>query len=176
VSDPPRTPLRTARLLLEPISHAHDEDLLEAALASRHELLPWMPWAVDITMESQSEYTDRAIPAWAAGSPDFAMTENGIAIGVIGFHRLADGEYEIHYWLSTERTGEGIVTEAGHALLVWARDTLKARRIVLNAGMENRRSLGVADRLGFSRDGDLEGGMTGGSVAIFPAYTHHLDL
>jgi RimJ/RimL family protein N-acetyltransferase len=42
--------------------------------------------------------------------------------------------------------------------------------------MENRRSLSVAERLGFTRDGELEGGMTGGSLGTFPAYRHHLDL
>jgi RimJ/RimL family protein N-acetyltransferase len=42
--------------------------------------------------------------------------------------------------------------------------------------MENRRSLAVAERLGFARDGEFEGGMTGGSVSVFPAYTHHLDI
>jgi RimJ/RimL family protein N-acetyltransferase len=42
--------------------------------------------------------------------------------------------------------------------------------------MENRRSLAVAERLGFTRDGELEGGMTGANVALFPAYSHHLAL
>jgi ribosomal-protein-serine acetyltransferase len=173
----PRLPIQTARLVLEPVSHAHDGDLFQASIASRPELLPWMPWAVEVSMETQVAYTDgRGLPGWETGSPAFAITEHGVAIGVIGLDRHAEGEYEIHYWLETDRTGRGYVTEAAQALLVWARESLGATRILLNAGMENQRSLAVAERLGFTRDGELEGGMTGGSVAIFPAYRHHLDL
>jgi RimJ/RimL family protein N-acetyltransferase len=176
VSIPRRLPLQTARLVLEPVSHAHDDDLFQAALASRAELLPWMPWAVDLSMDAQSAYTDRALTEWESGSPAFAITEHGMAVGIIGLMRETDAEYEIHYWLATERTGRGYVTEAAQALLGWARDALGAHRIALHAGMENRRSLAVAERLGFTRDGELEGGMTGGSVALFPAYRHHLAL
>lgn len=173
---PPREALRTARLVLEPISHAHDSDLFQASLASRAELLPWMPWAVDLTMNAQSAYADRARSEWEAGSPAFAITEHGVAIGVIGLTRESDSQYEIHYWLATDRTGRGFVTEAAQTLLEWARDVLRGQRITLHAGMVNRRSLAIAERLGFTRDGELEGGMTGGSVAVFPAYSHHLDL
>ena len=172
----PRTPLTTARLLMEPISHAHDSDLFQASLASRAELLPWMPWAVDLTMDSQSAYADRAVTDWDAGSPAFAILEHGMAVGVIGLVRSSDAEYELHYWLATDRTGRGYVTEAAQVLLEWARGALGARRVVLHAGMENRRSLAVAERLGFLRDGEVDGGMTGGSVTVFPAYSHHLDL
>ena len=135
-----------------------------------------MPWAVGMSMETQAAYADRAAVEWASGSPAFVITEHGVAIGVIGLMHETGSEYEIHYWLATDRTGRGYVTEAARALIPWARGTLGARRIVLHAGMENRRSLAVAERLGFTRDGELEGGMTGGSVAIFPAYMHHLDL
>jgi ribosomal-protein-serine acetyltransferase len=172
---PSRAPLQTARLVLEPISHAHDSDLFEASLASRAELLPWMPWALELSMDAQSAFTDRAIAEWESGSAAFAITELGTAIGVISL-RKTDSEYDLHYWLATDRTGQGYVTEAGQALLEWARVALGARRIALHAGMENRRSLAVAERLGFTRDGELEGGMTGGTVAVFPAYRHHLDL
>jgi RimJ/RimL family protein N-acetyltransferase len=173
----PREPIKTERLVLEPVSHGHDHDLFDASLASRAELLPWMPWAVDLALDHQFAYTDeRAIPGWDAGSPAFAITEHGEAIGVIGLDRRSASEYEIHYWLRTDRTGRGYVTESARALLSWAREALHADRIVLNAGMENRRSLAVAARLGFTRDGALEGGMAGGSVALFPAYAHHLDL
>jgi RimJ/RimL family protein N-acetyltransferase len=176
VSTAPRLPLRTARLVLEPVSHAHDTDLFQASLASRPELLPWMPWAVDMSPDAQSDYADRAIPEWEAGSPAFAIVDHGVAVGVIGLIRGSDTDYEIHYWLATDRTGQGYVTEAAQAVIEWAGERLGARRIVLHAGMENRRSLAVAERLGFTRDGELDGGMTGGSIAIFAAYTHHLDL
>jgi ribosomal-protein-serine acetyltransferase len=176
VSNAPRLPIHTARLVLEPVSHAHDADLFQASIASRAELLPWMPWAVDLSPDSQSDYADRAAPEWDAGSPAFAIVDHGVAIGVIGLIRESDVEYEIHYWLATDQTGQGYVTEAAQAVIDWARETLGAHRILLHAGMENRRSLAVADRLGFTRDGELEGGMTGGSVGVFPAYSHHLDL
>lgn len=172
----PRAPIPTPRLVLEPVSHAHDGDLFQASLASRAELLPWMPWALDLSMDSQSAYADRAVSEWESGSPAFAITELGAAIGVIGLIRGSESVYEIHYWLATDRTGRGYATEAAQALPAWARCALGARRIVLHAGTENRRSLAVAERLGFVRDGELQGGMTGGSVAVFPAYSHHLDL
>ena len=65
---------------------------------------------------------------------------------------------------ATDRTGRGYVTEAAQPSLRGLATALGATRIVLNAGMENRRSLAVAERLGFTRDGELEGGMHGGSV------------
>jgi ribosomal-protein-serine acetyltransferase len=176
VTGAPRVPVRTARLVLEPVSHAHDADLFRASLESRAELLPWMPWAVDLSLDTQSAYAERALPEWESGSPAFAIVEHGVAIGVIGLIRESATEYEIHYWLATDRTGYGYITEAAQAVLDWARQTLGARRILLRAGMENRRSLAVAERLGFIRDGEVEGGMTGGSVSVFPAYRHHLDL
>ena len=135
-----------------------------------------MPWAVDMSPDAQSDYADRAIPEWEAGSPAFAIVDHGVAVGVIGLIRGSDTDYEIHYWLATDRTGQGYVTEAAQAVIEWAGERLGARRIVLHAGMENRRNLAVAERLGFTRDGELDGGMTGGSIAIFAAYTHHLDL
>jgi len=176
MSDVARLPLRTDRLVLEPMSHDFDDDLLRARLESRSELLPWMPWAVDVTLETQAAYADRAVPGWHGGALyHFAITEDGVAIGVIGIDRRGDAEFEIHYWLRTDRVSRGYVTESALTLLAWARDAAGARRIVLNAGMENRRSLAVAERLGFERDGVLEGGMHGG-LGRFPAYAHHLDL
>ena len=172
----PREPLRTARLVLEPVSHAHDADLFRASLESRAALLPWMPWAVDLSLDAQSAYAERALPEWESGSPAFAIVEHGVAIGVIGLIRESATAYEIHYWLATDRTGYGYVTEAAQTVLEWARESLGARRVLLRAGMENRRSLAVAERLGFIRDGEVEGGMAGGSVAVFPAFSHHLDL
>src|ERR1700730_10713075 len=57
----PRTPLVTRRLRLEPVEGRHAEGLYQAARASRAELLPWMPWAIDITLEGdQHDAADAA--------------------------------------------------------------------------------------------------------------------
>ena len=170
-------PLHTARLVLEPVSHAHDNDLFAgvAGLASRAPALDAVGGR-PVHGRAVAPTPTGPLPEWEAGSPAFAITEHGIAIGVIGLTRGPTPS-------TRSTTGSPPIAPVGatsprpaQALLEWAREALGARRIVLHAGMENRRSLAVAERLGFTRDGELEGGMTGGSVAVFPAYRHHLDL
>jgi len=173
----PRNALATERLVLEPVSHAHDDALLAAAVASLHELEPWMPWAAAATPATQREFTSRALADWEAGRAfHFAICESGTAAGVIGMTRLSGhGEAEISYWLHSDHVGRGLVTEAASRLLTWSRNVAGIRRVILNAGVDNVRSLAVAGRLGFTRDGTLDGGMDGGR-GMFAAYRHHLDL
>ena len=126
-----------------------------------------MPWAVDLSMETQSAYAEtRGIPGVGHG---FASLRDHRARRRDRRHRPRPAPRVANTRSTTGcrpiAPGAGYVTEAAQALLDWARDALGARRILLNAGMENRRSLAVAERLGFTRDGELEGGMTGGSVA-----------
>jgi ribosomal-protein-serine acetyltransferase len=65
---------------------------------------------------------------------------------------------EVGYWLRTDRTGRGYATEAGAALIGWAFEELGAARLELRAGVENRASQRVAERLGFRREGRLRRG------------------
>ena len=55
----PRGPLETERLRLEPVSAGHSEALHQAVIASRPELLPWMPWAREPTPEGGREAAAR---------------------------------------------------------------------------------------------------------------------
>ena len=71
-------------------------------------------------------------------------------------------------------SGRGYITEAAAAVVDFAFDTLAAQRVILNAGVENARSLRVAQKLGFARTGLLQGGMEGGNGAHFDAFTHEL--
>ena len=171
-----RDRLETARLALEPIQHRHDDDLQEAVIASMPELERWMPWAPGHTLATQREFVDRALEAREDGSEHhFAIVLDGRAIGTVGLRRQAPGVYEIGYWIRSDCAGRGYMTEAAQAVVDLAFTRLGAQRLILNAGVDNTRSLRVAAKLGFTRAGLLPGGMDGGLGRHFEAYAHELE-
>jgi ribosomal-protein-serine acetyltransferase len=173
---PARAPICTTRLTLDPVDHRHDDELLSSVRSSVQELEPWMPWAASLSPALQQAYAERAIRDWEAGREyHFAMVQDGHAIGVIGMNVRRPGEGEIHYWIRSDRAGRGLTTEAARSVLEFAFSTLGLERVLLMAGRRNSPSLRIAEKLGFVRDGDLEGGMEGGR-GRFEAYRHHLDI
>ncbi len=165
----PRTPLITLRLRLEPVTAEHAEGLYQAALASRAELLPWMPWAVDITLDGNRRYAVDAERAWQAGEEfHFAVLEEDLVLGVVGLNRNRNGSAELHYWTRSDRTGRGYTTEAGERIIRWGIEELGVKFLTLWAGVENRASRRVAEKLGFRDVGLLPEAMKGG-LGVFPA-------
>jgi ribosomal-protein-serine acetyltransferase len=159
----PRAVLKTARLRLEPVSAIHAEGLYQAALASRAQLLPWMPWARDITLKSNREYVAEAEGCWTAGKEfHFAVTEDDLVLGVIGLNRDGDRSAELHYWIRSDRTGRGYTTEAGERILRWGAEQLDLQTFTLWAGVDNRSSRRVAEKLGFRDVGPLPHAVDGG--------------
>src|ERR1700736_5294188 len=133
----PRTPLVTRRLRLEPVEGRHAEGLYQAARASRAELLPWMPWAIDITLEGNQHYAVDAERSCEAGA-------------------------ELHYWIRSERAGHGYTVEAGECVLRWGVEQLGVKSFTLWAGVENLASRRVAEKLGFRDVGPLPAPSTRG--------------
>ncbi len=60
---------------------------------------------------------------------------------------------EVGYWLDTDFAGRGLATRAVAATLDWAFGPLGVRRIKLGTIAGNERSIAVAERLGFTREG-----------------------
>ena len=147
----------TERLVLEPIELRHAEGILAATVASRPELLPWMPWAKSPTIEGVREMA-------AEGGHSFAIVDRPTreVIGVAGLNPFADGSFELHYWIRSDRVGRGLATEASRALLDWGRTSLGATRFTLWAGRENKASRRVAEKLGFVHVGPLNWRPEGG--------------
>lgn len=163
MKDQPRTVLETRRLRLEPVSERHAAGLYRAALASRVELLPWMPWARNITLNGTRQQTDKARRVWKAGHEfHFAVLEDDQVLGVIGLNPGGDRSAELHYWIRTDRAGRGYATEAGERVLVWGAEQLGLRTFTLWAGVENRASRRVAEKLRFSDVGPLPKPVEGG--------------
>jgi ribosomal-protein-serine acetyltransferase len=171
-------PLETERLLLEPVTPDHAEGIYEAVVASQKELLPWMPWAKDPSLEGSREQTARSHEDWLAGTHfHFAVVERetGMVLGVAGFNNEPKEAPELHYWIRTDHARRGLTTEAGRALIEWARRTLHTHRLTLWAGRDNAASRRVAEKLGFVHVGPLDWKPDGGH-GTFDAESYELKL
>jgi RimJ/RimL family protein N-acetyltransferase len=177
VKQPPRTPIETRRLRLEAVSAQHIEGLYQAALASRTQLLPWMPWAVEISLQSNQNYAAEAERSWNIDDEfQFAVLEDDLFLGVIGLNRDGDRSAELHYWIRSDRAGRGYATEAGERIMRWGAEQLGLHTLTLWAGVDNRASRRVAEKLGFRNVGPLPERMEGG-LGTFPAegYERSMD-
>jgi [ribosomal protein S5]-alanine N-acetyltransferase len=92
--------------------------------------------------------------AWAAGKdfPYAICTAQDGVIGCIGIDgdRKTATTYEIGYWLGQAYWGQGYATEAGAALLAWARADIAPSGFTSRHFVENARSGHVLEKLGFS--------------------------
>ncbi|WP_257348374.1 GNAT family N-acetyltransferase [Pseudalkalibacillus decolorationis] len=124
---------------------------------SRMYLRKWLPW-VD-GMEKEEDY-EPVIEMWLK---QFAE-QNGFQVGVlykdslvgmIGYHGIDTGNQKtsIGYWLAEGIQGKGIMTRSTKALVNYAFDTLHLNRVEIQCGVENSRSRGIPERLGFKNEG-----------------------
>jgi len=145
-------------------------------VASRPELLPWMPWAREPSPEGTLALTRRDELAWRDDHVfHFALIERdtGDVLGIAGLNRQGADTAELHYWIRTDRAGRGLTTEACRALIDWARDGLKVDRLTLWAGRDNLASRRVAEKVGFMHLGPLSWRPEGG-LGDFPAESYEL--
>ena len=155
---------------------SHAPGIYEAVVASRPELLPWMPWAREPTLESTLDMTVRDEKAWRDDRVfHFALveTESGDVLGVAGLNRDGPKTLGLHYWIRADHAGRGLTTEAGEALVAWARDELRAARLTLWAGRDNHASRRVAEKVGFIHLGPLDWRPAGG-LGDFDAESYEL--
>jgi ribosomal-protein-serine acetyltransferase len=158
---PERRRLITERLRLEPIDPVHAGALWAAAEPSLPELSPWLPWADGATAVTTRHFAERAPQEWAAGRDHaFAIRAEGRLFGAVSLHRPRTDRAigELGYWIGTELTGRGYATEAARAVVGWGIETLGLYRLELRAGVENRSSQRVAEKVGFLREGTLRMG------------------
>ena len=167
-----RQPILTDRLLLEPISTVHAEPLWEATRGSLETLERWMPWAQKASEANSREFTERSEADWDAGTDyAFAVLKDGRYLGGVGLHmdRL-DGLGQIGYWIRTEQVRNGYATEAAGALLVLGFEKAGLYRLELRAGVDNKASQRVAEKLGFVKEGVLRKGCPLGPGKAYDCY------
>ena len=128
----------------------------------RDRLGVWMPWIAEVT-------TIEAERTWLEAVCSNEGTLEGCGVFVDGRYAggigLMPGAYgiagEIGYWIGSEHEGRGLVTRAVRVLTAVGFEELGLNRIVIRAGVDNRRSRAIPERLGFVREGIERGGGRG---------------
>jgi RimJ/RimL family protein N-acetyltransferase len=153
--------LRGARIIVRPF-HAEDAAALKEAVdESREHVRPWLPFADDHrTVAEARDWIVRGMAKWLLRD-DLNMSvwdaASGRFLGGIGLHPRdwSIGSFEIGYWLRQSAEGHGYMAEAVRLLTDYCFAHLAAHRVEIRCDARNRRSAGVAERLGFVREAHL---------------------
>ncbi|HEY3400085.1 MAG TPA: GNAT family protein [Geothrix sp.] len=152
--------LKAGRALeLRPLSLRDAQALFALVDANRDRLRRWLPWpdANRSVLDSRGYILRmRALMRTGLGQ-SFGLWWKDRLVGVAGFNWIdrANQSAAIGYWLAKEAEGHGLVTMAVTALLRHGFRTLRLNRIEIRAGVRNRRSRAVPERLGFRHEGTL---------------------
>ncbi|MEY3053183.1 MAG: hypothetical protein RLY31_2968 [Bacteroidota bacterium] len=139
------------------------EPVFELVESQRAYLRKWLPW-VDVTLavEDTRAYIRTAMAQNKEGSALNTFLVHGRelagALSVVHFNR-ENRKCELGYWLREDLQGQGMMTQACRAFLAYLFRGRQWNRVELYVAVENTRSLAVAERLGFVREGTLRQAM-----------------
>jgi RimJ/RimL family protein N-acetyltransferase len=153
------------RVLVRPFL-VEDAAALQAAVAeSREHIRPWLPFAdAHQTVEETRDWITHQVAAWLLrenmGTGIF-LRADGSFLGGLGLHIRSweIGFFEIGYWLRASAEGHGYMREAASLLIEFAARDLLASRLEIRCDARNVRSAGVAEGLGFEREGQIRNGL-----------------
>lgn len=149
------------KIHLRPYRMEDAEAIFEAVDASRSELSPWMDWCTeDYSLQDTVKWLAMHPKAWKRKEIyGFAVIDpaNGAFLGGCGLnHILWDYKLaNLGYWVRSDRTGEGLATQAAVAVARFGLKELGLRRIEIVAAVENRASRRVAEKAGAKFEGIL---------------------
>jgi ribosomal-protein-serine acetyltransferase len=152
--------LKAGRSLeLRPLNLRDAGALFALVEANRERLRRWLPWpdANRSVLASRAFILQVRAQARAGTAQSFGLWWRDQLVGVAGFVWLdaPNQSAAIGYWLAQEAEGRGLMTAAVTALLRHGFRTLQLNRIEIRAGVRNRRSRAIPERLGFRHEGTL---------------------
>jgi len=152
-------PLQTGRLLLTPVETADAHDLWYAVESSRSDLERWLPWVpFNVDPDASYRYADASAQDWDMGRACRLAVrdrETRRFLGIVSLESMAHlhQSTDLGYWLRTDATGVGYMTEAAREAVRWAFRDMRAHRVRVAAATDNHPSLAVIRRLGFQFEG-----------------------
>lgn len=150
VLSPPDPPLADEVVSLRPLA-SDDLGTVEAALRDP-EVTRWF----DDAGLAAGDVIDRATSRWERSeAAEFAIVDAGQCVGSIWINIGPSDRVGVGYWLLPRGRGKGLVTHALRLVARWAFDDVGVKRISMLADPRNTSSIGVAERVGFQREGVL---------------------
>ncbi|TFE00488.1 GNAT family N-acetyltransferase [Jeotgalibacillus salarius] len=135
------------------------ERLFELTDRSRHYLREWLPWLDGTkTVEDTRDFITFSMKGLAANTSMTTMIlYKGEIVGAASFNELnwTNKVAYIGYWLDQHYQGNGIMTRVAKGLTDYAFDELNMNKVDIRAAVENHKSRGVPERLGFKLEGTL---------------------
>jgi ribosomal-protein-serine acetyltransferase len=130
------------------------------ALVTRNaaRLREWEDWADEaLTPDGVAAFTRTGLESFVAGTMlPCVVRSGGRAVGEVSLRidpRVAAAE--LGFWIDAEHEGRGVVRRAGSAVVRHAFADLGVLRLQIRTAAGNRRSIRLAEALGFLREGTL---------------------
>jgi [ribosomal protein S5]-alanine N-acetyltransferase len=156
VAKPPCPELTTQRLRLRQFE-PRDVDGLHACFGDSEAMRYWNFPACQSKAETARwvkilarATSPHSYQAWAV-----AEKRGDRCIGMVNYHHREphNRRLELGYILAPSHHGQGLMTEALHALVTYCFDELRTHRIEAMISPDNRASIRLIERLGFQREG-----------------------
>jgi ribosomal-protein-serine acetyltransferase len=144
----------------------HAQAMTDLIVRNQARLARWEPWAEHpATLEGTRAYIRSALEDFVRGRQiSTIITLDGPGgrqfVGRCGIRiNPYAGSGDIGYWIDGDYEHRGITTRSARALVTAAFEEVGLTRMELRTSVENKRSRSVAERLGFSFEGIMPGGL-----------------
>ncbi len=167
---------RTERLLLRP-GWIEDAPALHEAIADEAIVrnLAHAPWPYS-HLDAETYLMRERRPHETSSLIFLRTSEAPQLIGAIGFGRMPTGEPELGYWIARAHWGRGYATEAGRAVLDYARNSLRIPRLAASHFIDNPASGQVLAKLGFRPLGRIALRHSAGRGEAVPCRLFEIEL
>ena len=142
----------------------HAQRVTELIVRNQPRLARWEPWAEQPqTVDGTRAYIRASLEDFIRGrqvSTIIALDGGRTFIGRCGLRiNPYAGSADVGYWVDGAYEGRGLVRRATQALVDLAFGELAMNKVDLRTSIDNTRSRGLAERLGFRLEGTLPGGL-----------------
>lgn len=136
------------------------QDMFDLVDKNRTQLREWLPWLDFVTEADDYKST---IQAWvekndAGESMTLGLYVDNQLAGMCGYNTidLMNKKGAIGYWLAEEFGGQGVMTRAVKGLTDYGFKQLELHRIEISAGVCNKKSRAIPERLNFYKEAILK--------------------